>query len=182
MKYSRNTPSRQRNWQNPLHFLPGKYSFWNFYDFIREFLFRQGYWLYKKLSFGYLLFRIIYVENNLEIKMLSINVRKSVQVPQFEVTQNIEWFLLYDERTLFLRFHSSFTLIRWLFDIFLIITNLTLCILNHLSVVKKKNELNTIHWVFIIAPDKFIERLYIWIKINVNSNEAGTCVGCSFQT
>ena len=28
---------------------------------------------------------------------------KNVQVPQFEATQNIDSFLLYDERTLFLR-------------------------------------------------------------------------------
>lgn len=40
--------------------------------------------------------------------------------------------------------------------------------LYHLSVVKKQNDLNVIRYVFLIAPNKFIERL-LMVSINNES-------------
>ena len=80
---------------------------------------------------------------------------------QSEVTQKFDSFLLYDERTLFLGFDCSLCLEDWFFDIFLIIANLTHCMLYHLSIVNKQNELYVTRWVFLIAPDSSIGGLYI---------------------
>ena len=99
-----------------------------------------------------------------------MSVRKSVQAPQLEVTQNVNSFLLYDKRALFLRFDCSVMLRRLVFYIFLTIPNLTHCMLYHLPVVKKQNELNVLRWVFLIVPDNFIERLYIWFLSIINQN------------